>query len=164
MRAGGGLTKTARMEHALSVPRSAPLVVVGVDGSSCSNEALSFAIDEARMRKAGLRIVTAWNVPALAYSSGYSPGVDPGVFEADAKTTSAAALERARGLAADLEIDAITPNAPAAGGLLDAAEGAELLVVGSRGHGGFANLLLGSVGQHLAQHAPCPITIIHARR
>jgi nucleotide-binding universal stress UspA family protein len=148
------------MENAPSVPTNT--VVVGVDGSSCSYEALTFAIDEARLRKAALRIVTAWNVPALAYSGGFAPGVDPSMFEAGAKTTSGQAIERARALAPDLEIDAITPNASGASGLLAAARGAQLLVVGSRGHGGFSSLLLGSVSQQLAQHAPCPVTIIHA--
>ncbi|MEO9177186.1 MAG: universal stress protein [Gaiellales bacterium] len=140
---------------------SAPLVVVGVDGSACSYEALEFAIEEAGLRKARLRIVTAWNIPALAYSGPYASGVDPEVFEAGAKTTSAQAVERARAIAPQLEIEAITPNAGGASGLLAAAEGAVLLVVGSRGHGGFATLLLGSVSQQLAQHAPCPVAILH---
>jgi nucleotide-binding universal stress UspA family protein len=151
------------MENAPSVPTdTTPLVVVGIDGSSCSYEALTFAIDEARLRKAALRIVTAWNIPPLTYSGGFAAGVDPAIFEAGAKTTSGQAIERARALAPDLEIDAITPNASGASGLLAAARGASLLVVGSRGHGGFSSLLLGSVSQQLAMHAPCPVTIIHA--
>jgi nucleotide-binding universal stress UspA family protein len=151
------------MENAPSVPTdTTPLVVVGIDGSSCSYEALTFAIDEARLRKGALRIVTAWNIPPLTYSGGFAAGVDPAIFEAGAKTTSGQAIERARALAPDLEIDAITPNASGASGLLAAARGASLLVVGSRGHGGFSSLLLGSVSQQLAMHAPCPVTIIHA--
>jgi nucleotide-binding universal stress UspA family protein len=145
-----------RMENA-----QAPTIVVGVDGSACSSEALAFAIEEARLRKAGLRIVTAWDVPPLAYSGPYATGIEPEAFETGAKATSAQALERAREIAPELAIEAITPNAGGASALLDAAKGATLLVVGSRGHGGFTSLLLGSVSTQLAQHAPCPVTIFH---
>jgi nucleotide-binding universal stress UspA family protein len=139
----------------------APTIVVGVDGSACSYEALEFAIEEARLRNAELRIVTAWNIPPLAYSGPYATGIEPEAFEEGAKTTSAQAVEHARGIAPTLKIEAITPNASGASGLLDAAKDAVLLVVGSRGHGGFTSLLLGSVSQQLAQHAPCPVTIFH---
>jgi nucleotide-binding universal stress UspA family protein len=48
--------------------------------------------------------------------------------------------------------------------LLKAAEGADLLVVGSRGHGGFAGMLLGSVSEHVAAHSPCPVVVVHGQR
>ncbi len=108
------------------------LVVVGVDGSACSREALRFALEESRLRDARLQIVTAWTVPATAYAGMFIPGIDPTLF-----VDSAAAL-------------------------VSAAGDADLLVVGSRGHGGFTGLLLGSVSQQLAEHAPCPVAIIHA--
>ena len=73
---------------------------------------------------------------------------------------SAAALQEARGLDADIEIDATVSNEQPAAALIAAAEHADLLVVASRGRGGFASLLLGSVSEQLAHHAPCPLTII----
>jgi nucleotide-binding universal stress UspA family protein len=142
--------------------RSTSLVVVGVDGSACAREALHFAVEEARLRHARLQIVTAWAVPATAYAGMFSPGLEPMLFEQNATAESRKALDDARGLAPDLQIDATTPNGSAAAELISAAGDADLLVVGSRGHGGFAGLLLGSVSQQLAQHAPCPVVIIHA--
>jgi nucleotide-binding universal stress UspA family protein len=139
-----------------------PLVVVGVDGSDCSHEALRFAVNEARMRGARLRIVTAWRIPAMAYASAFAPGIDPQFFQHTAASASKEATAEARRIAPDLEIEATTPEAQPAGALLSASENADLLVVGSRGHGGFASLLLGSVSQQLAHHARCPLTIIHS--
>jgi nucleotide-binding universal stress UspA family protein len=140
----------------------APLVVVGVDGSACSHEALRFAVNEAKLRGARLRLVSAWSVPTMVYAGGYTGNVDPATFLADAEAVSAAAVTEARGLAHDLEIDATTPNEQPATALISASEGADLLVVGSRGHGGFARLLLGSVSEQLAHHSPCPVTIIRS--
>ncbi len=138
------------------------LIVVGVDGSSCSHEALRFAVNEASLRGGRLSIVTAWSVPVMAYSGGYIAGVDPGRFAQDADAVSAAALEEARGIAADLEIDAIVTNDQPASALIAASEDADLLVVGSRGLGGFARLLLGSVSEQVAHHARCAVIIVRA--
>lgn len=140
----------------------ASLVVVGVDGSDCSRDALRFAVGEAQMRGARLRIVTAWSVPALAYSGGFAASVDPDMFRKDMEAESATAVAFAREIAPGLEIDATTPNAQSASALLAASEDADLLVVGSRGHGGFARLLLGSVSEQLAHHAECPLVIVRA--
>lgn len=139
------------------------LVVVGVDGSDCSLKALRFAVDEAKRRGAALRIVTSWMVPAMAYADGMAAGVAPDAFREGAETASAAALEEARrGGGGDLSITSVVPEKAPVPALLEAAEGADLLVVGSRGRGGFASLLLGSVSAQLAQHAPCPITIVRS--
>jgi nucleotide-binding universal stress UspA family protein len=137
------------------------LVVVGVDGSAGSREALRFAIEESRLRHARLQLVTAWTVPATAVAGMFSPGIDPSLFQQDAAVESTRALDDARELAPGMQIDAATPNGAAAAELISAAGDADLLVVGSRGHGGFAGLLLGSVSQRLAEHAPCPLAIIH---
>jgi nucleotide-binding universal stress UspA family protein len=145
-----------------STSSGSPLIVVGVDGSACSREALRFAVEEARLRHARVRIVTAWAVPTTAYAGMFSPGLEPTLFEENAAAESRKALDSARELAPELAIDATTPNGPASAELISAAGDAALLVVGSRGHGGFAGLLLGSVSQQLAQHAPCPVVIIHA--
>jgi nucleotide-binding universal stress UspA family protein len=139
----------------------ARLVVVGVDGSDCSRGALRFAADEAQMRGARLRIVCAWSVPAMAYA-GFAPSIDRAIFRQAAASVATDAANEAHEMAPDLEIDAMMPEGQPAAALLSAAEKADLLIVGSRGHGGFARLLLGSVSQQLAHHAPCPITIIHS--
>ena len=140
-----------------------PLVVVGVDGSACSLAALRFAADEARLRGARLQIVSAWFIPTMVYAGGFAAGVDSTVFRDAATTAAKTALEEAKKVDAALDVEVVTPEQAPAAALLEAAAGADLLVVGSRGHGGFASLLLGSVGTQLAQHAPCPVTIIHAR-
>jgi nucleotide-binding universal stress UspA family protein len=139
-----------------------PLVVVGVDGSACSHDALRFAANEARLRGGRLSIVTAWNVPVMVYAGGYTAGIDPGTFKHDAEAVSVAALEEARGIAADVEIEATVTNDQPASALIAAAEDADLLVVGSRGLGGFSRLLLGSVSEQVAHHAQCPLSIVRS--
>jgi nucleotide-binding universal stress UspA family protein len=136
------------------------LVAVGVDGSDCSYEALSFAVDEARRRHARLLVVTAWTVPLAAYDGAFAPGIDLSFFEAGAELIAREAVARAREAAPELEVDVRTPNEQPAEALLEAARGADLVIVGSRGHGGFASLMLGSVSQQVAQHASCPVTIV----
>jgi nucleotide-binding universal stress UspA family protein len=98
----------------------------------------------------------------LMYAGGYMPGIDPSTFERASEAQAAAAVEQVRQLAPEIEVDATTPNASAASALIEAAEGADLLVVGSRGLGGFERLLLGSVSQQVAQHAPCAVSIVRA--
>jgi nucleotide-binding universal stress UspA family protein len=139
---------------------STRLVVVGVDGSGCSRDALRFAVEEARMRGARLRIVSAWSVPTNLYASGYSSSVDADTFRKAAESLSNDAVELAHEIAPDVAVDAETPEEHPVTALLTAAEHADLLVVGSRGRGGFARLLLGSVSTQLAQHAKCPVTIV----
>ncbi len=139
-----------------------PLIVVGVDGSDCSSRALRFAVDEARMRKARLKVVAAWSVPVMMYAGGYMPGIDPSTFEHAADAEAEAAIKQVREDAPEIQVEASTPNASAAEALLHAAEGADLLVVGSRGLGGFERLLLGSVSQQVALHAPCAVLIVRS--
>jgi nucleotide-binding universal stress UspA family protein len=138
-----------------------PLVVVGYDGSPCSHEALAFAVEEARLRGARLRIVSAWSIPAMAYGGGIAVALDLDAFEDAGATISADAVTRVKAIDPDLEIETTTPNEQGAAALIAASEGAALLVVGSRGHGGFARLALGSVSDQVARHAPCPVTIVH---
>jgi nucleotide-binding universal stress UspA family protein len=136
-------------------------IVVGVDGSSCSREALRFAVAEARLRKAALRVVTAWHVPAIAYSGGVAPVVDPKEFEQYAETVAEQALAALREQTEGVDVERVTGEGQAAHVLLEEARDADLLVVGSRGRGGFTGLLLGSVSQQVAHHAPCPVVVVH---
>ena len=146
----------------MAARKSQPLVVVGVDGSEPAKRALRWAIEEAKLRGARLTVVTAWHVAGYAHGApGFAPilsqPIDKSVREA-AETIASEAAEEGR--AAGIETDVSVRNAQAADALIESAEGADLLVVGSRGHGGFAGLLLGSVGQQCAHHASCPVAII----
>ena len=135
-------------------------VVVGVDGSPGSAAALLFALEEARLRGTTLHVVWAWQVPAMTYTG--DAGVGIADLSAEVETQAGKALDAAL---ADLDVgdvpleEHVLEGHPA-GVLLDAGAGADLLVVGSRGQGGFARLLLGSVGHEVAQHAPCPTVIV----
>jgi nucleotide-binding universal stress UspA family protein len=141
-------------------------VVVGVDGSRGSREALRWAIAEARLRDAPLRAVHAWNYiqPTLPSMVGYPYSAESIDFTIDDRRQAAMeTLERATSDSAamhDVEIEPVLGEGPAARVLIDAVGADDLLVVGSRGHGGFAGLLVGSVSQQCAQHAPCPVVIV----
>ncbi|EGX54482.1 universal stress protein [Streptomyces zinciresistens K42] len=138
------------------------IIVVGVDGSPASLEALRWALDEARLRAAALRVVHAWSSlyhgSEIARLATEAATREP--LQRAAEQTLDAALAHTPGTeTADIERRVVEgPPTPA---LIEAAQGADLLVVGSRGRGGFASLLLGSVSHQCAQHAPCPIVIVH---
>jgi len=140
------------------------VIVVGVDQSDGAKAALRFALEEARLRQATLRVVHAWQfgyigatglegaLPVMGgeledFRQGAAAAVDEILKEVGAKTDGAT-IER--------RVD----EGAAAAVLIEESRGADLLVVGSRGHGGFAQLLLGSVSQQCAQHAFCPVVIV----
>jgi nucleotide-binding universal stress UspA family protein len=135
-------------------------VAVGVDGSEAAAKALGFAIEEAKLRSLPLRIVSAWEVPSAEYmGSALFPTPDaPDYAEQHADRVVLEAIERAR--AAGVEAEGRAVQGHPALVLVEQARGATVLVVGSRGHGGFTSLLLGSVSQAVAHHAPCPLVII----
>jgi nucleotide-binding universal stress UspA family protein len=138
-------------------------IVVGVDGSACAHAALEFAASEAALRGARLRIVCAWDIPPAMYAGGFAPGFDQETLDAfreGAETVAGTALAEAKRLQPSIEVEARTSEGQAAEVLLAAAQDASLIVVGNRGHGGFASLLLGSVSQHVVHHAPCPVLVI----
>jgi nucleotide-binding universal stress UspA family protein len=134
-------------------------VVVGVDGSPGSAAALKYAIEEAKLREANLTAVTAWNVPTLAYEADWTGAeLDPQTFEAAANSTLASALSGVD--TTGVEVGRIVRQGQAADVLVLEAGEDDLLVVGSRGLGGFRGLLLGSVSQQCTQHARCPVTVV----
>jgi nucleotide-binding universal stress UspA family protein len=136
-------------------------LVVGIDGSAGSVRALEFALEEARARKADLKAVAAWRVPATAYDTGWMPvSVDAADFEQIAQNALDRALADANVAASGVSVTPLVREGQAADVLVAEARAADLLVVGSRGLGGFKGLLLGSVGQQCAQHAPCPVVIV----
>lgn len=138
------------------------MIVVGVDGSECSRSALRFALNEARIRHVKLRIVVAWHVPLAAYGAGWAPP-PPGLAE-DAEAAGKEVLEDALRTAGEegdsVEIESVVREGQSAQVLVEEAERAELLVIGSRGRGGFRELMLGSVSQQCAHHARCPVAIV----
>lgn len=142
------------------------VIVVGIDHSEGAKAALRFALEEAKLRQATLRVVHAWQ---YAYTGG--PGIG---------SYSDVTAERDMRQAAEVAFDAtlresipdtdevqierrVVEERPAAA-LVDESRGADMVVVGSRGHGGFAGLLLGSVSQQVAHHAACPVVIVHQKR
>jgi nucleotide-binding universal stress UspA family protein len=139
-------------------------IVVGVDGSDGAQEALRVAVQEASLRGARLRVVTAWHLPTMAYGAGgvaFSPEIDQGDFMDSASATLEKALAALGGQANGVQIERVVRRGQPALVLLEEARSADLLVVGSRGHGGFAGLLLGSVSHQCALHAACPVLIVH---
>ena len=132
-------------------------VVVGVDGSPSSVKALHWALRYAELADAEVEAVTAWDYPS---TSGWGAAVDSGV---DLEGSAGKILAEALGQVTDAPDVLVCPSVirgHAADVLVRAAKGADLLVVGNRGHGGFAGLLLGSVSQHCVHHAPCPVLVV----
>ena len=139
-----------------------PRIVAGIDGSESSASALRWAIRQAALTGAAVDAVIAWHYPDLA-SSGIAVGaVEPtyGFFRENAEKIAADAISSTVDPASDVPVSARVAQGHAAQVLLDASAGASLLVVGSRGHGGFAEALLGSVSQHCVQHALCPVVVV----
>ena len=140
-------------------------IVVGVDGSENSRRALEWAIDEARIRQARLTVVSAWQIPNVVLSSPVATAAyDDDVWRDAATETLDTALKSVATDVLPVEIDRQVIEGPAARVLVDAAKDADMIVVGSRGRGGFTGLLLGSVSQHVAHHARCPVVIVPDER
>ena len=140
------------------------VIVVGVDGSQGAKEALRFALQEARRRQATLRAVHAWRFGYIGVTGieGFSPlyGADLGELRHNAEVFLNATLDDVVSDGNGVVLEGVVVEGAAARVLVDQSRGADLLVVGSRGHGGFAGLLLGSVSQQCAQHAACPVVIV----
>jgi nucleotide-binding universal stress UspA family protein len=131
-------------------------IVVGIDGSENSEKALRWAIEEAGYRKARVRAVLTWTYLGQSGSK-----LGPLTTEADAQALLAEIVDRVGGDRAS-EIDAVTVNDLPVAGLLDqAADGAAMLVVGSRGLGGVKGLLLGSVSRTVVERSPVPVVVVH---
>lgn len=149
-------------EHALD--ETAPLethaehIVVGIDGSPHSRHALDWAVAHARPHDL-VQLVHIWQQPIMAAEAGIA--VDSSLLRNSAEATldrEVSLLRSRHDLLPRLEFRVIEGHAGAS--LIDAASGADLLVVGTRGHGGFAGLLLGSTSTYLVHHAACPLVIV----
>lgn len=137
-------------------------IVVGVDGSPGSIAALRWAHAEARLRRATLEVVGVWQYPMMTTVPAF--GALPDVVDLSTQTEEhVLGVLRDNGVESTDEVPvsvSVAEGAPAQT-LISAATGAELLVVGSRGHGGFAGLLLGSVSHQCTMHGPCPVVVVH---
>ena len=135
--------------------------MAGTDGSAGSQAALRWALAQARVRGARLDVVHVWHYPWVVVAAGAAgAGVGREEYEAEGRRVleqSIAELAAARG---DVEIHGRLGTGNAAEVLVRAAADADLLVVGSRGRGGFKGLLLGSVSLQCAHHATCPVVIV----
>jgi nucleotide-binding universal stress UspA family protein len=141
---------------------SNPRIVAGVDGSPSSVSALRWAIRQAGLSGSSVDAVIAWHQPAAAAGFGWAPAdVDQDFsFEELAGKTLTEAISDTHDPAGDVGVRALVMEGNPAQVLLAAAASADLLVVGSRGHGGFAEALLGSVSQHCVHQATCPVVVI----
>jgi nucleotide-binding universal stress UspA family protein len=140
------------------------VIVVGIDHSDGAKAALRFALEEARLRRAKLRAVHAWKFDYLE-APGLMRTLPPGEYETLHSAAEAAldATFKEVGNAEGVEVERRVVQGAPAGVLVEESRGADLLVVGSRGLGGFAQLLLGSVSQQCAHHAKCPVVVVRPR-
>lgn len=133
-------------------------IVVGVDGSPASLSALEWAVRQGALTGASVEAVTSWHVPVAA--GGY-PIVASTDWRDNAQAIQDVAVKEVLGDEAAALVRRVAQGHPV-DVLVHAAAGADLLVVGSRGHGGFAGMLLGSVSQHVVAHAPCAVVVVKA--
>ena len=156
-KAAGDVTTAATERPTLAEPLRKGRIVVGVDGSDPSLRALAKAVSLASSLNTSVQIVTTWKYFA-AYAdisiSEWSP-------ENDATEIMNGALDQQFGAVLPGWVSTSSLEGNAAQKLIDASEGAEMLVVGSRGHGGVVGLLLGSVSSACAEKAHCPVLVVH---
>ena len=136
-------------------------IVVGIDGSEGSLVALRVAATEARVRAAVLEVVCAWHPSSMGSIPAFGVG-SPAAQSLEELRTALDETLAAEGLGPDdgVAVEARVVTGHAAEALLDAAERATLVVVGTRGRGGFAGLVLGSVSHQVVTHARCPVMIV----
>jgi nucleotide-binding universal stress UspA family protein len=142
-------------------------IVVGVDGSHNASHALEWAMTEAALRKTSLTVITV-NPAFAGYWSGLpvaAPGDEERVAEArKAAEAAVAAIASKMGDGRPESVSVIAVSGFTVETLLDAAKDGDLLVVGSRGGGGFSALVLGSVSSQVVHHAKCPVVVVPAGR
>jgi len=138
--------------------RSAGRIVVGVDGSESAEEALRWAAGQSRLTGQPVHAITAWQIP-VSYEGWAVDDVDRA---GDAAGTLQKSVENVLGGAEGAAVAQHAVRGHPAKVLVDeTGEPGDLLVVGSRGHSGFAGVVLGSVSQHVVAHAACPVVVVH---
>jgi nucleotide-binding universal stress UspA family protein len=132
-------------------------IVAGIDGSPSSLDALAWAARQAALTASRLQVVMAWDWPT---SAGWSvPVPDDYHPEADVRRDLEAAVASVHRQHPDLSVDSLVVEGHPAPILVEASRGADLLVVGSRGHGAFVGMVLGSVSEYCVTHAHCPVVV-----
>jgi nucleotide-binding universal stress UspA family protein len=134
-------------------------IVVGIDGSDASQRGLRWALDEARIRQAAIDAVYAWRSPIVGVGPGAVP-LDSGPIEAEARSLLDAAIEAEDTSGLQQPVQRVVLSGSPSDVVLQTAKEADLVVLGSRGVGGFTALLLGSVSHQVARHAPCPVVVV----
>ena len=135
-------------------------VVVGTDGSEASFVAVKWAAQEAVAHSAQLEVIHAWTVPAISDPMAMMPiqlPVEEFIKQAEAVSEHAVRVAHDAGAK---DVKAVVARGSAAEHLITASRSALMVVVGTRGHGGFVGLLLGSVAQQVATHAACPVVVV----
>jgi len=134
------------------------VVIVGVDGTPSSVNALRWAARQAEITRATLCVVTTWAFPAtVGWTPPYPEDFDP---EADARAVQDAAVAEALGKNPRVPIECLVVEGHASATLIEMSHEASLLVVGCRGHGAVTGLLVGSVSEHVVCHASCPVVVV----
>ncbi|MFI0411725.1 universal stress protein [Actinomadura sp. 3N508] len=137
-------------------------VVVGVDGSPAGADAVGFAFEEASLRGARLRALLAWSHPVSTGPGDMQPLVyDREIVAEEERRVLAESLAGGRAEYPEVEVVSETVHGRTVKVLAEASVHADLLVVGSRGRGGFTGLLLGSVSHAMLHHAQCPVAVVH---
>ena len=139
-------------------------IVVGVDGSDISRKALDWAYEEAAHHGASLTVVTTWHPPAMPMTPPYG-NLPPEDYGDQPRKEALELLDRFTSelVPKDPVVDirtSVEEGKNPSKVLIERSKEADLVVVGSRGHGGFAGMLLGSVSQHLVAHAECPVVVV----
>ena len=136
--------------------RNGGWIVVGVDGSEHSRRALRWALDEAKLRHLGCRVVHAWHYSSAAAN----PYLGMPLPEAEAAASGILEQELALTTGSGVAVNGQLVEMNAADALVDASVGAEMLVVGCRGRGSLAAAVLGSVSTACIRHARCPVVVV----
>jgi nucleotide-binding universal stress UspA family protein len=136
-------------------------IVVGVDGSDDSKVALRWAARQAELTGAPLLAVMSWHVPAMSYGAAI-PALNGYDFVSGAEQVLADAVREVAEAHPSVTVSTSVVEGYPAPALLGAASEAALLVVGSRGHGSFTGMLLGSVSEHCVTHALCPVVVVRS--
>ena len=143
------------------VPSPGARIVVGVDGSEQSKFALNWARRIASRTGAAVDAVTSWHFPA---NFGWGYAADAWNPEDDARKCLTDSVDEVFGADRPSGLRMLVREGLPAKVLLDESKGAAMLIVGCRGHGGFAGLLLGSVSASCAEHATCPVLVVHGNQ
>ena len=139
-----------------------PLIVVGNDGSKAAEPALRWALGQARAVGGQAQVLRGWTMTSAPRPESQTPGYIPPIEDFEEAVLKVLRADCADTVAdyADVEVEYVARRGAPANRLLEAAESADLVVVGARGLGGFRGLALGSVSDQVSRHSPCPVVIV----